>query len=188
MNVEPSPTNPFMMDPYAIADQRNIVRRYQVTLDFIGDKQMGRVLDIGERNPFTKRLEGAHGVSIENTSGDLDTIELSGSFDTVLCLEVIEHLMNPLQLLLQIHKVLNHDGSIFLSTPKHKPHFLWGRHHFTEMDEYRLKALVNRAGFQVVRKQLFRTMPFWWYLTGVRPFLRMFHNKVFLLELKKIDC
>lgn len=117
MNAEPSFANPFLMDPYAIADQRNIVRRYQVTLDFIGNRQMSRVLDIGERNPFTVRLEETRGVSVENTSGDLDTIKLSGSFDTVLCLEVVEHLMNPLQLLLQIHKVLNHDGSLFLSTP-----------------------------------------------------------------------
>jgi hypothetical protein len=49
--------NPFIMDPFASADHQNIVRRHRITLDFIGDQQLGRVLDIGERNPFTLRLE-----------------------------------------------------------------------------------------------------------------------------------
>lgn len=178
-------TKSFVMDPFATAEQRNILRRHQNTLDFIGTRAMGKVLDIGERNPFTLRLEERLGISVENTRGDLDTITLRGHYDTVLCFEVIEHLMNPLHLLLQINTVLNSNGSLFLSTPKHKPHFLWDRYHFTEMDEYRLNILIKRGGFQVVRKRIFRTMPFWWYFTGFRPFLRMFYNKIFILELKR---
>lgn len=92
--------NPFTMDPYAISKQRNIIRRYEATMNFIGNREFGKILDIGERNPFTLRLEEKHAISVENTQGDLDTIELKGSYNTVLCLEVIEHLMNPLQLLL----------------------------------------------------------------------------------------
>lgn len=189
MKTEKTPGNgnPFVMDPFASADHQNIVRRHRVTLEFIGDRQLGRVLDIGERNPFTIRLEEKYGIKVENTCGDLDMIELEGKYNTIFCLEVIEHLMNPLRLLEQINKILEPDGTLFLSTPKHKPHFLWDKHHFTELDEYRLNALVTRAGFEIVRKQFFLTMPLWWYFTGFRPFLRMFFNKGRIVELREID-
>jgi SAM-dependent methyltransferase len=111
-------------------------------------------------------------------------IELKGNYDTIFCLEVIEHLMNPLRLLEQINRILEPDGKVFLSTPKHKPHFLWDKYHFTELDEYRFNALVTRAGFESVRIRFFRTMPIWWYFTGFRPFLRMFFNKGRIAELK----
>lgn len=178
--------NPFLMDPFVTADARNIRRRHQITLEFVGERDLGRVLDIGERNPFTNRLEKRYGIKVTNTEGDLDVIELKGIYDTVFCLEVIEHLMNPLRLLMQIQNVLSADGTLFLSTPKHKPHFLWDPHHFTELDEFRLQALVTRAGFRIVRTKFFRTMPLWWYMTGVRPFLRFFFNKARIVELKKV--
>jgi SAM-dependent methyltransferase len=173
------------MDPFATSCDRNIVQRHSRTIEFIGTRQLGRVLDLGERNPLTARIEDRYGILIENTSGDLDDLALTGTFDTVLCFEVIEHLMNPLRILQQVHRVLEPSGSFFLSTPKHKPHFLWDKHHFTEFDWKRLSALIARAGFQVMRKDEFRTMPMWWYFTGIRPLIRMFNNKVFVLELRK---
>jgi len=180
-----SSENPFIMDPFALAKNRNMVIRYQITLSFIGERDLGRVLDIGVRNPFTIQLEEKYNTTVKNTEGDLDIIELEGSYDTIFCLEVIEHLMNPLHFLLQVQKILKPGGVLFLSTPKHKPHFLWGNHHFTEYDEFRLEALFARAGFKTVRKHFFRTMPLWWYFTGLRPFLRMFFNKSRIVELVK---
>jgi len=180
-------TNPFLMDPFATADQRNIIQRHRYTLDFIGSRHLGRTLDVGDRNPLTVRLEEKFGVSIESTTGDLDSIDLDGMFNTIFCFEVIEHLMNPLRLLQGLRRILRPNGSLFLSTPKHKPHFLWDVHHFTELDRQRLQSLVDRAAFSISRNAEFRTMPFWWYFTGVRPLVRMFFNKIFILELRPID-
>jgi len=176
-------TNPFLMDPFESANQRNIIKRHEFTMGFVGNDSLGAILDIGERNPLTERFEKRAGVTIQNTSGDLDCLTLEGVYDSVFCFEVIEHLMNPLNLLLEIRKVLRPSGRLFLSTPKHKPHFLWGKYHFTEFDEQRLTALVSRAGFLIRRKAEFRTMPFWWHFLGIRPLMRMVYNKVFILEL-----
>jgi SAM-dependent methyltransferase len=183
MNTSTS-NNPFLMDPFESAHDRNTVRRHEATIAFIGEISIGDALDIGERNPLTERLEGKYSVHIRNTSGDLDNPKLNGVFDSIFCFEVIEHLMNPLNLLLEIRRVLRPSGRLFLSTPKHKPHFLWGQYHFTEFDEERLRALVTRAGFEIRRKAEFRTMPIWWHFLGIRPLIRFFHNKVFILELK----
>lgn len=175
--------NPFLMDPFELSGRGNTIKRYRSTIEFIGDHHLGAVLDIGERNPLTEQLEDRYGITIENTTVDLDLVPLSGTYDTVFCFEVIEHLMNPLHLMLQIRGVLKESGRLFMSTPKHKPHFLWGKYHFTEYDEKRLLALVARAGFRIIRFEEFRTMPFWWHFLGIRPLIRAFYNKVLILEL-----
>jgi len=173
------------MDPFESADAKNIIKRHEFTVKFVGDRDLGTVLDIGERNPLTERFEKLKGLKIQNTIGDLDCLTLEGGYDSVFCFEVIEHLMNPLNLLLQIHSVLRPSGRLFLSTPKHKPHFLWGEHHFTEYDEKRLGALIARAGFVIERNAEFRTMPLWWHFLGIRPLIRIFNNSVFITELRK---
>lgn len=177
--------NPFIMNPFDSANDQNIIKRHNATFEFIGKREFGATLDIGPRNPFTIRLEEKYHISVDNTDGDLDIIDLQGSYDTVFCLEVIEHLMNPLRLLHQINAVLKPQGSLFLSTPKHKPHFLWDKHHFTELDDFRLNALVTRAGFKIIRKKFFRTTPLWWHFTGFRPFFRLFFNRSRIVELIK---
>ena len=177
--------SPYAMNPFPTADQRNIVRRHRETIQFVAGREWGNTLDIGERNPLTERLEQAFGINITNTTGDLDLVQLQGTYDTICCFEVVEHLMNPLHVMMQISKVLAPDGVCFLSTPIHKPHFLWDQFHFTEYDQKRLLSLLQRAGFHPLRSKIFRTMPAWWYLTGIRPFLRFFFNNVIILELRK---
>ncbi|MCC7430963.1 methyltransferase domain-containing protein [bacterium] len=154
------------------------------TLDFIGNHKTAKSLDVGERNPITPLLEKQLQTKIENTSIDLDTEKLEGNFDTVFCFEVVEHLMNPLHLLLEIRSCLTSNGTLFLSTPLHKPHFLWDKHHFTELDFGRLKTLVTRAGFTITKSKIVRSRPLWWYFRGFRPLLRLFFNRTIILELK----
>lgn len=51
---------------------------------------------------------------------DLDSQDFpfqSGYFDTVTCLDVIEHVRNPEALLLQIHRVLKNKGKLIIATP-----------------------------------------------------------------------
>ena len=92
------------------------------------------------------------------------------SFNTLTCLEVIEHVLNPIQLLKDLNRVLHPNGQLVLSTPNIRyfknvgkllltgrfPHtttdtFVWGGghlHYFTRKD---LASLLLEAGFQKMK-------------------------------------
>jgi methionine biosynthesis protein MetW len=97
-----------------------------------------RVLDVGcstgyLARPLTERgsvvvgieldegaAEAAREVCEEVLVGDVETIELAfpdGSFDVVLCGDVIEHLRDPRRFLERVRPLLRKDGRLVLSTP-----------------------------------------------------------------------
>jgi SAM-dependent methyltransferase len=179
--------HPYMQEDDNVAENARLSSvRYEQTLSFIGDKLSGKCLDIGANNPFTQEMRKHLNVEIDNTEGDLDETELHGEYDVVFCFEVIEHLFNPLFHLRQVNKVLKPGGRAFISTPRNRPRFLWFEHHFHEMYLKNLLDLVHYAGFRVERQELIRVHPWWFYFTGIRPFFRMFFDRVWIMELHKV--
>ena len=158
--------------------------RWRKTLAFLNeDKTTKSALDIGDRTPFTEKLESFFACPFDNTKIDLDKEHLTGEYDVITACEIIEHLYNPLHFLMEIRSVLNKGGTLYLSTPKGKPYFLWSEDHFHEMNEKSILALIERAGFRVIRKEEIRIYPFKFYFTGIRPLLRFIFEKHLLLEL-----
>ena len=176
--------SPYM---HEVAEHRKSVQKKiaKVTTEFIGNRVIGFALDIGERSKFTEFLEKHFRTKIANTNIDLDVDSLTGKYDTIFCFEVIEHLFNPLNIMLQAHKILKDDGRLYLSTPKAKPHFLWWEYHFHEFHKRELLKLIKRAGFEVVKIEYHRVHPLWLGFTGFRPFLRMLMQRKCLVELRK---
>jgi SAM-dependent methyltransferase len=72
----------------------------------------------------------------------------AGSFDTILCTQVLEHLAMPVSALVEMHRVLRAGGRIVVSAPQS-----WALH--LEPDDYfrytrhGLEALLVRTGFSV---------------------------------------
>ena len=107
-------------------------------------------------------------------------------FDYIFCFEVIEHLFNPLHLLLQMSNVLNSKGTIFLSTPKRRPHFMWYKYHFHEFSQSELTNLFNRANLYINNKTFKMSgRPLINYFKGIRPLLRLFIERKCLVQLSK---
>lgn len=166
------------------------IMRWEKSIDFVRGSQTAvnpavSGLDIGDRTPMTALLESHFGCRFDTTTVDLDTGQLSGSYPIVTAFEVLEHLYNPLHLLLEVRKVLDPGPSsrLFVSTPAWKPGFLQSPDHFHEMSRRSLESLFSRADFEVVRSEEFSIRPFRFCMTGVRPFLRCIFEKIMIHEL-----
>jgi hypothetical protein len=163
--------------------------RWQKTLEFLRGSSLSVTsnslgLDLGDRTPFIASLEQHFECPFENTTVDLDLEPLSGSFGVVTAFEVLEHLYCPLHALLEVRRLLaGEDARLFVSMPLWKPAFLGSPDHFHEMTHAEALSLFTRAGFTVVRSAKFRIRHPLFYLTGVKPLLRAWFEKVQIYEL-----
>lgn len=75
-----------------------------------------------------------------------------GSFDGVLCTQVLEHVANPEALLVEIHRILRPGGAFVLSAP-----FLWEEHEepydFFRFSSFGFRELLMRCNFDGVFMQ-----------------------------------
>jgi len=111
--------------------RRSNIMRWKIVKGYV----KGKILDVGCgdcRHPKMIKIvdENYTGIDISDyfikmakekginvLKSDAQTINLKDKFDTVIALEVLEHLKNPEEMLKGINKVLNKDGIAILSTP-----------------------------------------------------------------------
>lgn len=119
----------------------------------------GRVLDIGcGQMPYVHLFDRVTkrryiGIDIQNHKG---SVTASGEalpfrdavFDSVLCLQVLEHVREPKQLFSEAYRVLKSNGVMLLTTP-----FMWGIHSepvdFYRYTPYAIEYLSGQAGFNI---------------------------------------
>jgi len=118
---------------------------------------------------FTKRL-------IEKDDFDADVIRLDltesavlgeNRFDTILCLDVLEHIRDDRLAMINLYHILNKNGNIVISVPAIK--YLYGIRdkkigHFRRYDQGELIEKLKESGFEVVYLR-------YWNFLGVLPFL-----------------
>ncbi len=132
------------------------------TRAWVGERARGVVLDIGcagsSVRPYLKRASRYIGLDYYATARDLygtspdvygdgQSLPLrKASVESVLLLDVLEHLPQPGKCLAEIHLVLKEEGKLLLQTP-----FLYPLHDepydFQRLTIYGLKDLLARKGF-----------------------------------------
>lgn len=101
----------------------------------------------------------------------------SNSFDLIISLEVIEHLIEAETFLSEIHRILKSNGSLIISTPniawwgyrlsclKGSPPKKEG-YHFRFFTHQTLTKLISKSGYEITRSNSFTTIP---YLNRILP-------------------
>lgn len=119
----------------------------------------GKMLDVGagEVNRYGKffkttevvRMDVNHGDHVD-VVGSADNIPFhDGTFDSVLCTQVFEHLKDPFKSAREIHRVLKTGGKLLMTVPQtnelHEEPY-----DFFRYTKYGLKTMFEDAGFEVV--------------------------------------
>jgi SAM-dependent methyltransferase len=183
--IDGIPGVPFTKHGDASDQNANKGKRVRIVGDFIGnDLENLKTLDIGGKNKFGELL----GIR-DNTSGNLNegVIAPSNTYDFILCSEILEHLMNPLQVMREIMELLRPGGICIVSTPiEYKIGWYQSEAHFVEYRPDRLKKLFEYVGFEILDYKKFCIWDWWPFMfTGVRPFLRCLLHRSQLWKLRK---
>ena len=108
---------------------------------FTQDLYIGLDLGVGHRNWDYSQL---------NLRADLAAIPLvSSSVDTVLNIQVLEHVPSPDRVLAEIHRVLRPGGHLYLTAPQGW-HEHQQPHDYFRFTSFALQSLLERAGFQEI--------------------------------------
>lgn len=141
-----------------------VLRARGKTAIFVGEVAHGRVLDIGCGDRWAESVlsETASYVGLDYPTtislgyvgkptilGDATFLPFAdSSFDTVLLLDVLEHLADPERAIREVYRVLKSGGVFVVQTP-----FLYPLHDephdFYRWTHYGLHALISRCGMEV---------------------------------------
>ena len=162
------------IDPFEeknwILSKEGHLQRYKKALDFISSESI--ILDAGCGYGYgafilskkakkviavdisTEALDYAKNrykrKNIEYLLGDLETIDLSKfTFDFIICLEVIEHIKNPLLVLRKFRKWIKKKGFLLISTPNGKNQYATNPYHVRTYGEEEIIKILKKSGFKV---------------------------------------
>ena len=152
----------------------NNIHRLKIFKAFMGELK-GEVLDVGAPNFIGKSL----GIT-DFTRGDLNKTFRAPKekYDVITCFEVVNHVMNQLFLLENIHAHLKEGGRLYLSTPK-----LWlfafphGKGNYVELYPRSLRLMLEYAGFKIVREKTCNPWPLKFIFYGFTAPFRMLLSK-----------
>jgi len=136
-----------------------------VTVSALSAHLHGKCIDIGcgdmpFRTLIEKHVSQYDSVDIEKRSPDVtylaDIQDMhiidSDSYDSALCLEVLEHVPNPFHAISEIHRILKKDASLVCSVP-HLSRLHEEPHDYYRYTKHGIKYLFETSGFHVVSIQ-----------------------------------
>lgn len=166
-------------------------KRFKLTLKFL-QKHISTtetILDLGVKNPFSEIML-SEGYSVKNTNGeDLDedrsAIENSTA-DVVTAFEIFEHLLSPYEVLKSIKTdklVISVPLKLWFASAYRSKTDKWDRH-YHEFEDWQLDWLLEKTGWKIIDRQQW-TNPV--KKLGIRPFLRHFTNRYYIIYAERIS-
>ncbi len=135
--------------------------------------QYGKVFAIDIDRGLVKIMKTGNCQGVIGGYGDIEKGRYffkNRTFDTIVCLNVLEHIKNDKEALQNIYNLLNKDGRLILLVPIHR--FLYGSideyiNHYRRYDSTYLKATLEQIGFKVEKsKKLNLLGAIGWFIAG----------------------
>ncbi len=152
----------------------------------IAPKLHGSILDVGcGSKPYKTLFDFTEYVGLEidtpenrrRNSADVfydgHTIPFNNDyFDSVVCSQVLEHVFNPDEFIIEIHRIIKPNGLLLLCVP-----FVWDEHEhpfdYARYSSFGLKSLLKKNGFEVIEQYktladiriVFQVLNAYWYKT-----------------------
>ena len=136
-------------------------RLHHATLPLLDAVASGTVLDAGSgRSPYKERLRSRGlrvlSLAVEDRSGEADLIGdvqrmpevATGSIDTVVCTQVLEHVPRPWDAMAELARVLAPGGALVASVP-HLSAIHEAPHDYWRFTRFGLESLLSAHGLQV---------------------------------------
>ena len=157
LRIRRAPTVPFFFPDWLLT--KEIARFVRAAIQRFGD---GALLDVGcGERPFeayrTQKITQWTGVDVPgNAKADIhafahDIPVASGTFKTILCTEVLEHVPNPKAVVDELFRVLAPGGHLILTVPQY-----WPLHEepydFFRFTSYGLRHVLEESGFAVIEQ------------------------------------
>ncbi|MEM6782752.1 MAG: methyltransferase domain-containing protein [Bacteroidota bacterium] len=168
-------------------------RRFARTEAFMGATlpPPARLLDLGPPNTLGDRLlKRGYDVAYTGTVDlDEDPDVVAGEADAVTAFEILEHLVNPLGVLRAIRAprlYVTVPMRLWFSSAYRNPTDPWDRH-YHEFEDWQFDWLLEKAGWEVVRRERWTNPPPRWTI-GVRPLLRRVTPRWYVVEARRGDA
>ena len=147
-------------------------RRLRDTRSFlVKNKICPPVLVMGEKTEFETILNERYYIpKFDYTDFDLNyPFPIGAKYSTILCFQVIEHLLNPLLFMQEVRKLMKENSLLYISYPTHGSKLFWSSGHFHEYDKSRFLYLVKESGFKIID---YKQKIMWVRIKGIRPIIR----------------
>ncbi len=216
---EPSEIRDFYGEDYFIFEDIKHVRQIKYAVEALKDinrfKKGGRLLDIGSAKGtflFVARKCGfeVYGLEISKFAAEfthkvfdietkIGTLEVANypenHFDVVTMFDVIEHVQDPLNTMLEVNKSLKENGIVILETPNVESLYSkfrgkawpgYGKFHLYNFSYNTLIRLLKEAGFEIISQNSLKANIFsfdglWrWGILTYRAYTRL--EQIFILS------
>ncbi len=164
--------------------------RYERTISFLKKhvSKSQNILDLGTQNELSK-LMIKNGFNVENTTGqNLDDnfdIVQNETFDVITAFEIFEHMLAPYNILKSIkanHLIASVPLKLWFANAYWNKDDDWDKH-YHEFEVKQFNFLLKKTGWTIHHYELWK--PKHKFKFGIRPFLRYFTNRYYIVHCKK---
>ena len=143
-----------------------------------------KILDLGTPNDFSEIMKNA-GYEVENTKGenlDIDFKIVSESdADLITAFEIFEHMLAPFNLLNSLKNkklIASIPLKLWFASAYWKENDDWDKH-YHEFEVKQFNFLLEKSGWNIIKYE--KWTPYKRFKLGIRPFLRMFTNRYYIV-------